>query len=106
MKKLMMVLCALCFVPCAAWAATIDVTQANIGQNRTLMGGNTYRFAENVTYNAAATESALQVANSATVTLVVPAGVTVTLKGGDANGTTGAGAGIEVPDRPTAARTA
>ena len=66
-----------------ARAGTIDVTQANIGQNRTLTNGNTYRFAGNVTYNAPAKESALKVADGATVTLVVPAGVTVTLKGGD-----------------------
>ena len=84
-----------------ARAGTIDVTQSNFAQNRTLQNVNTYRIVEDVTFTAPAVESALQVANGATVTLVVPAGVTVTLKGGDANGTTGAGAGIEVPENAT-----
>ena len=50
-----------------------------------LRDGKIYRFAEDVEYTAAG-ESALKVANSATVTLEVPADVTVTLKGGDATG--------------------
>ena len=61
MKKLELVLSALCLVLGAgvAWAATIDVTQANIEQYRTLQNGNTYRFAEHILLRAAATESAL-----------------------------------------------
>ena len=80
-----------------ARARTIDVTQANFEQNRTLQNGNTYRFVEDVTFTAPAGVSALQVANSATVTLEISGGVTVTLKGGDANGKTGAGAGMRCP---------
>ena len=80
-----------------ARAGTIDVTQANFAQNRTLQNGNTYRFVEDVTFTAGSGESALKVANSATVTLEILSCATVTLKGGDAFGTIGAGAGIEVP---------
>ena len=80
-----------------AQAETIDVTQANIEQYRTLQNGNTYRFVEDVTFTAGSSASALKVANSATVTLEILSCATVTLKGGDASGTTGAGAGIEVP---------
>ena len=81
-----------------AQAETVDVTQANVEQNRKLQNGNTYRFIENVEYTAQkGGGSALQVASDATVTLEIPAGVTVTLRGGDAPSMTGAGAGIEVP---------
>ena len=56
-----------------------------------------YAFTNSLAYVAPIGESALKVADGATVTLFVPAGVTVVLKGGDAEGTMGAGAGIEVP---------
>ena len=46
---------------------------------------------------APATESAMAVADGATVALIIPSGVEVSLTGGSANGVTGAGAGIEVP---------
>ena len=101
MKKLTSLLFTfslLLFASLVARAATIDVTAANIGKYRTLESRNTYRFTEDVTYNASKTESALMVADGATAVIVVPDGVTVTLKGGNANGKTGAGAGIEVPE--------
>ena len=63
---------------------------------RVLTSG-TYEFLGSFSITAPATESALKVAEGATVTLNIPSGVTVTLTGGDAIGTTGAGAGIEVP---------
>ena len=96
MKKLMVVLSALCLVLGAgvAQADTIEIRQANIAENRTLMDGNTYRFAKDVYFKAAAGESALTVAEGATVTLEILAGAEVTFLGGDADGTTGAGAGI------------
>ncbi len=81
----------------AARAAVIDVTSGNFESCRALKDGNTYRFVESVTFAAPATESAMAVADGATVTLNIAAGVTVSLRGGDAVGTTGAGAGIEVP---------
>ena len=73
------------------------ISAGNIDEFRTLKDGRVYTFGENVEFNAPATESAMTVESGATVTLVIPKGVTVTLKGGDANGQTGAGAGIEVP---------
>ncbi len=82
----------------SAGAGTVEVAASNIAENRMLQNGNIYRFTENVEFTAAAGESALKVADGAGVTLVIPAGVTVTLRGGDASGTTGAGAGIEVPE--------
>ena len=57
----------------------------------------TYTFEESVMYAAPATESALKIAENLRVTLRIPAGVTVTLFGGNAQGKVGAGAGIEVP---------
>ena len=84
-----------------AGAATVDVTAGNFGSCRTLVNGNTYRFAENVTFAANAGESAMTVAGGASVVIEIPAGVTVTLWGGKANGQVGAGAGIEVPPDAT-----
>ena len=81
----------------SARAAVIDVTSVNFESYRALKDGNTYRFVESVTFAAPSGESALKVADGATVTLNIPAGVTVTLTGGSATGATGAGAGIEVP---------
>lgn len=67
---------------------------------RTLTSG-TYEITESFGFVAPATESALKIADGATVTLDIAAGVEVMLKGGDAVGMTGAGAGIEVPEGAT-----
>ena len=85
----------------SARAEGIDVTSGNFESYRALKDGNTYRFVESVTFAAPSGESALKVADGATVTLNIPSGVTVTLTGGSANGVTGAGAGIEVPASAT-----
>ena len=63
---------------------------------RVLTSGN-HELPGSFAFTAPAGESALKVAEGATVTLNIPVGVTVTLKGGDASGMIGAGAGIEVP---------
>lgn len=56
-----------------------------------------YTFNDNILYGAPMCESAIKIKPGATVTLYIPAGVTVTLWGGDADREKGAGAGIEVP---------
>ena len=63
---------------------------------RTLESG-TYEITESFAFAAPAMESALKIADGATVTLSVTGGVTVALRGGDAFEVWGAGAGIEVP---------
>ena len=73
----------------SAAAETVYVTQANIGNYRTLRNGNTYWFVEDVNFTAAATESALKVDGGATVEIVVPKNVRVTLAGGATYRTTG-----------------
>ena len=62
-----------------------------------LQDNTTYYFKNNVTFTAGPTRSAMMIAPGAKVFLEIPEGVTVTAKGGDATGTAGAGAGIEVP---------
>ena len=62
-----------------------------------VLTSGTYAFEESIMYAAPATESALKIAENSRVTLRIPAGVTVTLFGGNAQGKSGAGAGIEVP---------
>lgn len=82
----------------AAQAAMYDITAANIINYRTLTDGNVYRFVENIVFTETESSvSALKVADGATAYILIPAGVTVTLRGGNANGMAGAGAGIEVP---------
>ena len=85
----------------SAAAETVYVTQANVGNYRTLRNGNTYWFVEDVSFTAAATESALKVDGGATVEVVVPKNVRVTLAGGAAKDRLGAGAGIELPQGAT-----
>lgn len=84
------------FAAVAAEAA-VSITHLNIAEHRTLQDGNTYVFAEDVDFTAEECTSALAVADGATVVLDIPADVTVTLRGGNAHGKVGAGAGIEVP---------
>lgn len=81
-------------VAAAAFGLSVGATELPFGPN--LVSGS-YVFTNSLDYTAPAGESALKVADGANVTLCIPAGVTVTLKGGDAAGTNGAGAGIEVP---------
>ena len=83
----------------AAGTETID-SLSKTG-TRELKNGITYIFTENINVTMNATFSALKVADGATVTLVIPQGKTVTLKGGAASGKTGAGAGIELPEDAT-----
>ena len=69
---------------------------SNLPFGRELASG-AYEINESFAFAAPMGESALKIADGATVTLNIPAGVTIALRGGDAVGTTGAGAGIEVP---------
>ncbi len=96
MKKLLMVFAG-AMSAMMAGAETIAVMQANLESCRTLVNGNTYLFIEDVDFTAPAAESAMKVEDGASVVLEIPANITVTLKGGDANGQAGAGAGVEVP---------
>ena len=57
----------------------------------------TYEINESFAFAAPKMESALKIADGATVTLKIAAGVTVELRGGDAFEVWGGGAGIEVP---------
>ena len=52
-------------------------------------------------FTALSTKSALRVADGATVVIYIPKGKKLTANGADASGTTGAGAGIEVPTNST-----
>ncbi len=100
MKKLLMVFASV-MSAMAASAETIAVTQANIANYRTLQGGNTYCFVEDIDFIAPSTESAMKVVDGANVSIEILANVTVQLTGGAASGQAGAGAGIEVPQGAT-----
>ena len=64
--------------------------------------GNTYVVQNSVSFsNSTAGGSGMSVADNATVVLYVPAGVTLTAKGGNGSGQTGGGAGIRVPSTAT-----
>ncbi len=60
-----------------------------------------YYVDQNVTFSNGATGSGLTIAAGATVYLYIPHGVTLTARGGHADGQTGAGAGIELPSGST-----
>lgn len=88
-----------------AWADTksnraqVGIDQS-VGAGYTLQPGNMYIVRSNMELTATS-GSGLNVAkkksNEQAPILYIPAGVTVTVKGADANGRTGAGAGINVP---------
>ena len=77
----------------------IGISQENVGNYWTLKNGNVYYFVEDVTFTAEASTSAMKVEDGARVEIVVPQGLKVKLRGGDAGyrSRSGAGAGIEVP---------
>ena len=65
------------------------------------LASGTYDVTESFAFAAPMGESALKIADGATVTLNISGGVTVALRGGNAGGVIGAGAGIEVPANAT-----
>ena len=74
-------------------------TSALTGSTRELNGGTIYTMSEDVTINAAAGVSALTVKSAGAgegsiVVIDIQGGHTLTVKGGDATGKTGAGAGF------------
>ncbi|MDO5318721.1 MAG: hypothetical protein Q4G65_08855, partial [bacterium] len=72
------------------------------GADTQLLDGTIYSVAENTTITAtAATKSALWIASGATVVIDIPAGITLTVRGGDASGTASAGAGVFLPPSST-----
>ena len=86
------------------WGAGTETTVWNrplvFGDDSTweLDGSRVYRATESRVIFAPAGQSAVRVAAGTTAFLEVPAGVTLTVFGGDADGQQGAGAGIEVPE--------
>lgn len=63
--------------------------------------GKTYRFDRNITYSAPKGENGISIPEGAKVILEVPNGIAVNVTGGAANGGSGAGAGIFVPESAT-----
>lgn len=62
------------------------------------LSGGLYYLTKDATYSgSSAGKSGLTISSGATVYIHIPEGVTLTVKGGNASGTTGAGAGINLP---------
>ena len=105
----------------SAWAQDTDTKDDNWGQVKTITSewthiteGSTsgyelkdayYYVTEDLTFTntieGGGQGSGMYVQEGKTVTLYIPAGVTLTVKGADASGTTGAGAGILLPEGST-----
>ena len=81
-------------------SGTFGASDERLPLGRELTSG-TYEITESFAFAAPMGESALKIADGATVTLNISAGVIVAVRGGDAVGTMGAGAGIEVPANAT-----
>ena len=80
-----------------ALTARAGFTAANLpGRGGTLADQTLYYITDDRTLNGSG-GSALNVAAKATTAIFIPAGRTLTVKGGSANATTGAGAGINLP---------
>ncbi|MGN0465790.1 MAG: YDG domain-containing protein [Lachnospiraceae bacterium] len=56
-----------------------------------------YYLKENLTFNGSTAESGLKINSNQVVYIYIPSGITLTAKGGNASGTSGGGAGIELP---------
>ena len=68
---------------------------------KTLRNGTVYVVPKSVTLTRTTPYTALYVENNATTVLYIPYGVTLTVNGGDASGTEGAGAGIRLNEGST-----
>ena len=77
-----------------------DILSEGSSSGHTLYTGH-YYVSDNVIFSNGATGSGLTIADGATVYLYIPQGVTLTAIGGNADGQTGAGAGIELPESST-----
>ena len=77
-----------------------DILSEGSSSGYTLYEGH-YYVDQNVTFSNGATGSGLTIADGATVYLYIPHGVILTARGGNADGQTGAGAGIELPSGST-----
>ena len=65
------------------------------------LGSGTYYVTNDVTFTGGAGQSGLTIAEGATVHIHIAKGATLTARGGNASGRTGAGAGIELANRNT-----
>lgn len=82
-------------------AAVVNITSGSTS-GYTMTDGNTYVVQNSVSFiNSTAGGSGMTVADNATVVLYIPAGITLTAKGGNGSGQTGGGAGIRVPATAT-----
>ena len=90
-------LCAL--APVARAGFTKSDTISHWGQ--TLSDGVVYIVPHDMALYAWGGENALSVADDATAVIYIPSNVTLSVTGGNANGTTGAGAGIKVSANAT-----
>jgi len=110
MKKIFIALVTLLSLSSTLWmvqaAAQVNIysnwSQLSSGSNsgRTLSSGR-YYVTQSIAFSNGSTGSGLSIASGATVYIYIPAGVTLTATGGNASGTTGAGAGIELPESST-----
>ena len=86
------------FVPAARAGFTASGTLGSSDLGKTLCAGTVYVVPKNATIERPANSPypALYVENGATTVLYIPKGVTLTVKGGNAKGAEGAGAGIRL----------
>ena len=83
---------------CVAEATGFTKTKHISGGKKTLEDGTIYIIdANDVSVNASTTADAFTVNENSTAVLYIPAGRKLTLKGGDAVGTSPAGAGLNLP---------
>ena len=81
----------------ARFTDRIELTEATAD----LKNNAIYEVSESRTINGAAGQAALRVPAGGTVAINVKSGVTLTVKGGDGSGASGAGPGILVPANST-----
>ena len=88
--------------PCvvrAGFTSSGTIGSGDVG--KTLKSGTVYVVPKSVTLTRTTPYTALYVEDNATTVLYIPYGVTLTVNGGDASGTAGAGAGIRLNEGST-----
>ena len=86
---------------CSLFAGVVTLTSGS-STGYTMTSGNTYVISKSLTFsNSTVGGSGITIANSATVVIYIPSGVTLTANGANSSGQTGGGAGIRVPSSST-----
>lgn len=110
MKKIAIALALLLSIGSTAWVSKSsaapkvprwDSLSVDYPSGFEMKDGHYYYISKSITFSNGDTKDGLTIAPNATVHIYIPKGVTLSARGGNASGRTGAGAGIYLPESST-----